>query len=67
MIVIIIAHIFKTTAPICVSFGTLQCRVVLNMSVYFIFINSVLHKMAPPGARQELPSHFPLLKTKGFC
>jgi len=33
------AHIFTMTAPICIIFGALQCRVVLNISADFIFIN----------------------------
>jgi len=38
-----IAHVFKTIAPICIIFGTHQCRTVLNLSDVFIFISCFTH------------------------
>jgi len=40
------AHIFKITRLFCTLFGSLQCRVVLNMSDSFTFIKYVIQSGA---------------------
>jgi len=40
------AHIFKITGLFCTLFGSLQCRVVLNMSDSFTFIKYVIQSGA---------------------
>jgi len=56
----LIAHIFKT-APICMVFSTLQCHVVLNMTIEFTFINCLTQSSATWWKKT---THFPLFTTK---